>query len=41
MPVESETTLYNQEGGKSWEYQVIAVNKVGEPRPSNVPDFVV
>ncbi len=35
MAMESKTTLANQERGKEWEYQVIAVNKAGEGAPSN------
>ncbi len=35
LAMESETTLHDQERGKEWEYQVIAVNKAGEGPPSN------
>jgi len=35
LAMESKTTLTEQERGKEWEYQVIAVNKAGEGAPSN------
>jgi hypothetical protein len=35
MAIEPEAKLANQERGKEWEYQVIAINKAGESWPSN------
>jgi hypothetical protein len=36
MAVESEVMLNGQEPGVEFEYHVIAVNKAGEGRPSNI-----
>ena len=41
MAIVTDTTLYNQEPGKSWDYQVIAVNKAGEGPPSNIVTAVL
>ena len=34
-------TIYNQERRKSWDYQVVAVNKAAEGPPSNIVTAVL